>query len=77
MPRCAASFVIAAYVKVRLNPHALRALPLTFLQSLLFNILSIDQYLYSSLRLFCWRLVASSSIFRKRTLSGVTSTSSS
>jgi hypothetical protein len=27
MLRCAASFVIAAYVKVRLTPHDLRALP--------------------------------------------------
>jgi hypothetical protein len=27
MLRCAASFVIAAYVKVRLIPQALRALP--------------------------------------------------
>jgi hypothetical protein len=27
MLRCAASFVIAAYVKVRLIPHDLRALP--------------------------------------------------
>ena len=28
MPRCAASFVVATYTKVRLTPHALRALPL-------------------------------------------------
>jgi hypothetical protein len=27
MPRCAASFVVAAYDKVRLTPHDLRALP--------------------------------------------------
>jgi hypothetical protein len=33
MLRCAASFVIAAYPKVRLTPQALRALPANFLQS--------------------------------------------
>jgi hypothetical protein len=31
MLRCAASFVIAAYEKVRLIPHDLRALPVEFL----------------------------------------------
>jgi hypothetical protein len=33
MLRCAASFVTAAYVKVRLIPQDLRALPLAFLRS--------------------------------------------
>jgi hypothetical protein len=33
MLRCAASFVIAAYPKVRFIPQDLRALPANFLQS--------------------------------------------
>jgi hypothetical protein len=33
MLRCAASFVVAAYSKVRLTPQDLRALPANFLQS--------------------------------------------
>jgi hypothetical protein len=33
MLRCAASFVVAAYPKVRLTPQDLRALPANFLQS--------------------------------------------
>jgi hypothetical protein len=33
MLRCAASFVVAAYPKVRLTPQALRALPANFLQN--------------------------------------------
>jgi hypothetical protein len=33
MLRCAASFVVAAYPKVRFTPQDLRALPANFLQS--------------------------------------------
>jgi hypothetical protein len=33
MLRCAASFVVAAYPKVRITPRDLRALPADFLQS--------------------------------------------
>jgi hypothetical protein len=33
MLRCASSFVIAAYAKVRLIPHDFRALPAVFLRS--------------------------------------------
>jgi len=36
MLRCAASFVVAAYAKVRLTPRALRALPLAFYKASIF-----------------------------------------
>jgi hypothetical protein len=52
MLRCVSSFVIAAYVKVRLTPQDSRALPAAFLQSrpifttikLFYEVVKIDAY---------------------------------